>query len=316
MIWIRRNPYVEPYGNRSQAIQVFHCSRRGGTHNPCAERLGIQQPPLSQLIKSIERELGVQLLRRKPRGVELTEAGRAFLNNARATLAQFDRTFETVRRTARGEEGRISVGYSGSTAFHPLVPRIIREFRNALSSVIVTLTEGFPDDLTERMRGDEIDIAFIGTSISDPEGVLVNLLLDEAMVVALPTGHALARQKTLTLKALAGETFILFGRPGGALTSQSHAVVAACQDAGFEPHLGPAVPHISSRLNLVAAGLGIAVVAASLRRMNIEGVVYRPLKSAGRLKVPLNLVTRRSDSSAAVQQFVKLAKRVAATFRG
>ena len=180
----------------------------------------------------------------------------------------------------------------------------------------MTLTEGFPDDLTERMRGDEIDIAFIGTSISDPEGVLVNLLLDEAMVVALPTGHALARQKTLTLKALAGETFILFGRPGGALTSQSHAVVAACQDAGFEPHLGPAVPHISSRLNLVAAGLGIAVVAASLRRMNIEGVVYRPLKSAGRLKVPLNLVTRRSDSSAAVQQFVKLAKRVAATFRG
>ena len=108
-------------------------SPRRGTSTRAAERLGIEQPPLSQLIKSIERELGVQLLRRKPRGVELTEAGRAFLNNARATLAQFDRTFETVRRTARGEEGRISVGYSGSTAFHPLVPRIIREFRNALS---------------------------------------------------------------------------------------------------------------------------------------------------------------------------------------
>jgi DNA-binding transcriptional LysR family regulator len=100
------------------------------------------------------------------------------------------------------------------------------------------------------------------------------------------------------------------------LTTQSNAVVAACQDAGFTPHLGPAVPHISSRLNLVAAGLGIAVVASSLQRMNIEGVVYRRLKGAARLKVPLNLATRRGDNSAAVRQFLKLAKQVAASFRG
>ena len=296
-------------------LRYFIAVAEEGHVTRAAEKLGIQQPPLSQLIKSMERELDVQLFRRKPRGVELTEAGRAFLDNVRATLAQLDRAFETTRRTARGEQGQISVGYSSSTAFHPLVPRIIRVFRDSYPLVTVTLAEGFPDDLIEQMRRDEIDTAFIGTSISDPQGVSVNSLLEEDMIVALPAGHPLSRLKILSLKALAGETFILFGRPHGALTSQSNAVVAACQDAGFNPNLGPAASHISSRLNLVAAGLGIAVVAASLRRMNIEGVVYRPLRGGARLKVPLNLVSRRGDSSVAVQQFSKLAKRVAGAFR-
>jgi DNA-binding transcriptional LysR family regulator len=284
-----------------------------------ADRLGIQQPPLSQLIKSIEQELDVQLFRRKPRGVELTDAGRAFLDNARVVLSQLDHTFETTRRTARGEQGRISVGYSSSTAFHPLVPRVMREFREAFPLVSVTLTEDFPDDLIERMRSDQLDVVFIGTSVANPEGVVVDSLLTEAMVVALPSGHPLARRASggetaLSLKALADETFILFGRPRGAMTLQSNAVVAACQAAGFNPRIGPIVPHISARLNFVAAGLGVAVVAASLRRMNIDGVAYRRLKGAAQLKVPLVLVSRRGDPSTVVQQFRKLAKRIARSF--
>jgi DNA-binding transcriptional LysR family regulator len=102
-----------------------------------AERLGMQPPPLSRQIRSIEREIDAQLFRRKPRGVELTDAGRAFLDNARTVLAQVDHTFETTRRTARGEQGRISVAYSSSVAFHSLVPRIIREFREAFPLVTV-----------------------------------------------------------------------------------------------------------------------------------------------------------------------------------
>lgn len=84
-----------------------------------SERLGIQQPPLSQQIKALERELDVQLLRRKPRGVELTDAGRAFLDEARAMLAHLDHACETTRRTARGEQGRISVGYTSGASLHP-----------------------------------------------------------------------------------------------------------------------------------------------------------------------------------------------------
>ena len=300
-------------------LRYFITVAEEGHITRAAERLGIQQPPLSQMIKAIERELDAHLFERKPRGVELTDAGRAFLENARAVLAQLDRTFETTRRTARGEQGQITVGYSSSTAFHPLVPRVIREFRAAFPLVSVTLTEDFPDDLIERMRNDQLDVVFIGTSVANPEEVVVDLLLTEAMVVALPSGHPLARRVSgdevvLPLRALANETFILFGRSQGAMTLQSNAVVAACQAAGFNPRIGLIAPHISSRLNFVAAGLGVAVVADSLRRMNIEGVAYRRLKGAAQLKVPIVLVSRRGDSSTVVRQFRRFAKRIAGSF--
>src|SRR5688572_23916812 len=119
-----------------------------------AERLGIQQPPLSRLIKAVEEEIKVQLFRRVPRGVELTDAGRTFLDGARATFASLDRTLESARRTARGEEGRISVAFTSSAAFHPLVPRVIREFRETFPRVAVTLVEANAVELIERVKGD------------------------------------------------------------------------------------------------------------------------------------------------------------------
>src|SRR5580704_8394429 len=96
-----------------------------------AERLGMQQPPLSRQVKAIERELGVQLFRRRPRGVELTAPGRSLLNEARAILSQLDRAFEMTRRTARGEQGRICIGVTPTSPFHPFVPRAIRAFRES-----------------------------------------------------------------------------------------------------------------------------------------------------------------------------------------
>ena len=276
----------------------------------------MQQPPLSRQIKAIERELDVQLFHRMPRGVELTDAGRVFLDGARAMLAKLDHTVESARRTARGEQGRISVGYTSSAAFHPLVPRVIREFREASPLVSVTLAEGFPYDLVERLQNDQLDVAFIRTPVANPEGIVIDRLLEEAMVIALPSGHALARNEkggnnALSLKALAGETFIVYGRPNGAPTLQSNAIVAACQAAGFSPRVGQVVPHFLSTLNLVAAGLGIAVVSASLQRMNIEGVIYRRLRIASQLKTPLDLASRRGDASTVIRHFLKLAKRTA-----
>jgi DNA-binding transcriptional LysR family regulator len=286
-----------------------------GNVTRAAERLGIQPPPLSRQIRAVEHEVDAQLFRRKPRGVELTDAGRAFIENARAVLAQVDHTFETTRRTARGERGCISVGYSSSIAFHPLVPRIVREFRQAFPLVTVTLSEGFPDNLIERVRIDQIDVAFIRRTTSKPESVDSVLLLEEPMVVAVPSGHALiqrdrGRNAPLLLKALAGETFLL-----GPPTSQSDAFVAACRAAGFSARVGQSVPNISSRLNLIAAGLGIAVVAASLQHIRIEGVVFRHLKGIGHVKAPLSVASRRGDTSPVVRQFLKLTKQAARNFR-
>ncbi len=285
-----------------------------------AERLGMQPPPLSRQIRAIEREIDAQLFRRKPRGVELTDAGRAFLDNARAVLAQVDHTFEATRRTARGEQGRISVGYSSSVAFHALVPRVIREFREAFPLVTVTLVESNPTNLIERMRDEKIDVAFIRRLEPNTKGIDISSLLEEPMVVALPSGHALTRTNdrsdaALPLKALADETFILYGDTTGALLMQSNAFVAACHAAGFSPRIGQVVPHISARLNLIAAGLGVAVVAASVQHIKLEGVAFRRLKGAAQLKAPLSLASRRGDPSPVVRQFLKLAKRTVRNFQ-
>jgi DNA-binding transcriptional LysR family regulator len=271
-------------------LRYFIAVAEEGHITRAAQRLGIQQPPLSRQIKAIEREIDVQLFRRKARGVELTEAGQAFLDEARAMFSHLDHALDTVRRTARGEEGQICLGYTGAAAFHPLVPRVIRNSRQAFPSVSLILEEGPPYDLIERMQDDEIDVAFIGGPVASQEGVAVDALLNEQMMVALPAEHPLAQtERALTLKSLADDLFILFGRPRFPLNLQTDAVIAACQSAGFSPRVGYVVPNNISRLNLVAAGLGIAIIAASLQRMNVEGVVYRRLKRAKSLKIPLSL---------------------------
>lgn len=281
-----------------------------------AERLGMQQPPLSQQIKAIERELDVQLFRRKARGVELTDAGSSFLNDARATLAHLDRAVESTRRTARGEQGRICVGVTSTSSFHPLVARSVRAFSEACPKVSLTLEESLSNELLEGLRNERMDVAFIRTSPADIEGIAIQPLFNEPMVVALPGNHPLARGAKATaidVNRLAGETFILYGPPG---TGMYDTIIAACHAAGFNPSVGnlgastQQGPRIGSTLSLVAAGLGITFVPSSLQRMNIEGVAYRRVKGIASPTARLSLATRRGDPSAIVKQFVTMVRGV------
>src|SRR5580692_2405469 len=173
-------------------LRYFIAVAEEGHITRAAERLGMQQPPLSQQIRALETELGVQLLRRKPRGVELTEAGRALLDDARAILAHIDHAFATTRRTARGEQGRITVGFTSSAPFHPFVPRVIRAFRESFPLIALTLEESGTTELIDDLRHERVDAAFIRTPVTDPLGLTVNPLLEEAMLVALPSTHPLA----------------------------------------------------------------------------------------------------------------------------
>jgi DNA-binding transcriptional LysR family regulator len=277
-----------------------------------AERLGIQQPPLSQRIKAIERELDVQLFRRKARGVELTDAGRAFLDNARAMLAHFDHTFETTRRTARGEQGRISVGVTPTSPFHPFVPRVIRAFRESYPQVFLRLEERLGNELVEQLRNEHVDVAFIRTPVAEPEGLVIDSLIEEPIVVALPRGHALTRNSGgaagVSLQRLARETFILYGPPG---TAFYDLTVAACRAAGFNPRVGQETPRMTSSLNLVAVGLGICLVPASLQQLHMDGVVYCRLKGPVQPKAILNLASRRGDPSSVVRNFLNLVRAAA-----
>jgi len=282
-----------------------------------AERLGMQQPPLSQQIRDLERELQVQLFRRLPRGVALTDAGSAFLERARSILDEVERACVTTRRTARGEEGRVAVGFTSSAPFHPFVPRVIRTFRELSPLVSLVLEESGSRELVQALQSEEIDAAFIRSPVVDVVGLLVRPLLEEKMLVALPAGHALATEANtlgLPLAMLANETFILYKRPGA--PGLYDTIIAACRSVGFSPRVGQEAPRIVSTLNLVAAGLGVSVVPASLQRLQMDGVVYRPLQNSAHLKAPLILACRRGENSAAVQRFIELVQSSAENIEG
>jgi DNA-binding transcriptional LysR family regulator len=176
----------------------------------------------------------------------------------------------------------------------------------------VTLAEGSPADLIESMESDRLEASFI-RHIAELEGLVCHLLLEDPLVVALPKGHALARDQAravLPLKRLSDETFIV-NRGAGPVRD-----AIACPVAGFSPRVGQEAPHVISMLPLVAAGIGIAIVPASLQRMNIRAVVYRRLTGSTHLKVPLTLVSRRGEASAVVRQFVDLVRRSAKDHHG
>jgi DNA-binding transcriptional LysR family regulator len=285
-------------------LRLFVAVAEEGHITRAAEKLGMQQPPLSQQIKAMERELDVQLFHRRPRGVELTDAGRALFAEARAVLAHLERALEMTHRTARGEQGRLCIGIAPTALFHPLVPRAIRDFREAFPLVSLTLEEGLSHEVVERLCNDRMDVAFVRNAAIHAEGIVVNPLLEESMVAALPSHHAAARGKretALSLAMLANDAFVLIGPPGTGLYDET---VAACRAAGFKPRIGQLAPRITSALGLVAAGLGVALVPETLQTMKMDGVVYRRLKGAGQPKAFLGLASRKGDRSPVLLHFL------------
>src|SRR5438270_2781431 len=222
-------------------LRYFVAVAEEGHITRAAERLGIQQPPLSQQIRALESELDLQLFHRKPRGVELTQAGKTFLAEARAILERVEHAAAAARRTARGEAGRVGIGSTSSASFHPFVPRAIRAFREAQPLIALSLEEGGTAELVEMLRPEKLDAAFVRSPIGQAAGVEVASVLNEEMVAAFPAGHPLSTGAgRLPLAALAAETFILYRRPLG--PGLSDAIIAACQRPPSSPDIGPAAP--------------------------------------------------------------------------
>ena len=205
-----------------------------------AERLGMQQPPLSQRIKAIELELDVKLLHRKARGVELTEAGR-FFSIMRVRYLRIRSYVRSTRSAARGEQGRLRVGIMPTAPFHPLVPSSIRAFRAAFPLVSLTLDECLRTEAIERLRNEQLDVAFLRALLPEAKDLVVTQLLVEPMVVALPAEHELARDDcALSFSDFADETFIIYARQLGPAFYE--ATMAACLKSGFSPRLGQRRP--------------------------------------------------------------------------
>lgn len=271
-----------------------------GTLTRAAERLGIQQPPLTRQIRMLEEDWGVRLFDRHPKGMRPTEAGRVAVEAARDVLERAGRLAETARRAARGEQGRLAVGYTSSGAFHPFVSQQIRVFREARPGVLLVLAEDGTPELAQALRDERLDAAFVRSTSSDTSGLLLEPLFEEAMVAALPPGHPLAGWP-IPLSALAGETFVFYRRPTG--PGLYDAILSACYAAGFSPTVAQEAPRMSSTLGLVAAGLGVSIVPASMQRMNVEGVTFNALEDAPGLSAPMLLATRRREPSSLVASF-------------
>jgi DNA-binding transcriptional LysR family regulator len=271
-----------------------------------AERLGIKQPPLSLQIRQLETQLGTRLFRRLTRGIELTETGALLLDEARRILDQIERIESNVQSRARGETGRIHVGFAGATYFQPLVPAIIRAYRERYPGVLLSPQESNTPLLVAALRSEEIDVAFIRPPISDGEGLTVLPLIEEPMLIVLPATHSLAGRGAVPLTALAQENWILLSRAIG--PAGHDAVIASCQRAGFSPNLGQEAPQTPSIVFMVAAGFGVSIVPQSVNQIRAEGVRYLPIEGEGP-RAPIGLAYRRNDHSPAVRNFVEVARR-------
>lgn len=285
-------------------IRYFLAVAEESNFTRAAQRLGIGQPPLSQQIRDLENEIGAQLFHRVPHGAELTEAGRAFYEIAAGIVTDAERAKGAAQRAARGEIGRLRVGFTGSSAFSPWVPGLIREYRRTYPEIDVDLVEFNSQKLMARMKRDELDIAVIRPGLADPEDLKLCRFPDEPMVIALPAAHHLTEQPTAPLVALQDEPFVFYPRTIG--LGLYDEVFTVCHRAGFTPRVVQEAPQIASVVNLVAAEMGVSIVPGPMAQVKVAGVAYRRFE--GLAPVARHACAmRRGDTSPAVRNFMALA---------
>jgi len=259
-----------------------------------AERLHMAQPALSQAIRQLEAELGTPLLVRTTRQVSLTPAGRFMYDEARRVLGAVDDTVHGVRRIAEGRLGLLRIALTGTAAFTQL-PRIARTVRTQLPDIALEI---HADLLTpaqcDGLREGRYDIGVLRPPLTG-DGLELSTIEREPLVLAVSADHRLAAEPVVAMTDLRTEGFVVYGSHDSAV---NEAVVRSCERAGFAPRREHEVPGTSVLLALVAAGLGVALVPASVRAVPLAGVDFRDVSDAG--AVELALAWRTEDPSPVV----------------
>ena len=227
-----------------------------------AEMLGISQPPLSQQIQRLEHEIGTPLLRRLTRGVELTDAGSAFLPDAMQIVQLADHALEKARGVARGMSGQMSLGFASSVAFGAPVFTLLERFTTRYPAMELITREENMALLMQDLRDGQLDAAFIRLPCESSKAFNLRVIETERMMIALPVGHALSGAGTLALTQLADDALIMF--PREVAPSLYELIVSTCLRAGLSATRFQQAPQIAASLGMVSAGCGIALVPASL----------------------------------------------------
>lgn len=267
-----------------------------------AERLHMAQPPLSQQIRQLEDLLGFQLFHRTKRSVKLTEAGQVFLEHSLQMLQELDRAVEAGRQASRGEVGKLAIGFVSSATYNVLPP-ILREFRDRVPQVNLTLRELTTDQQMKWLAENRLDVGFVRPPLDD-SSLKTQVILQEPLVVALPEQHPLAQQETVSLRSLQSESFVLFPRrlaPG-----LYDTIISLCQSASFSPKVVQEAIQMQTIIGLVAAELGVAIVPVSIQNLGRTGVVYRPLTEPTP-QAAIALTWNPNKLTPALQHFLEIA---------
>ena len=238
-----------------------------------AQRLGISQPPLSQQIKMLEIDVGARLFDRNKHTVTLTDAGRAILREAYQLLEHADRLRAIARQVNAGVDSRLNIGCSSSALFEVLPP-ILKHLHAEHPEIGVSVEDYETAAARSALLAEKLDVAFIRIDQVEPPLEARRYLRDH-YIAAIPSHHALARRKIISLQSLVNEPLVVYQRRMEPRTQDR--IVTACRKEGFSPNFVFQSPSMQSQLAMVACGLGIAIVSNMVRHWRLPQVVYRPL---------------------------------------
>ena len=273
-----------------------------------AAALNISQPPLSRAIRALEEQLGVVLLARSRRRVELTPEGAHLLGEARRILEQLERAAGAVRAMASGERGRLRIGFV-SLADYGVLPELLKAYKAAQPGVALALREMLSPEQAAALAAGELDFGLLLPPVAGAADLEHLVVQRERFLVALPARHRLARARgRLAVRELAGEAFVMVPRE---IAPGLYDIVSALASrAGFSLNVAQEAIQMQTVVSLVSSGLGLAIVPGSLANLGRRGVVYREITDP-HPRLELWLAWRRGELGAAARELLAQARRLA-----
>jgi DNA-binding transcriptional LysR family regulator len=273
-----------------------------------AEQLHIAQPPLSRQIRQLEEDLGVVLLVRNKRKVELTRAGHAFLEQARKLIVQAGHASEAARHAQKGESGLVRVGIASGLG--GVVSKAVFEHRKRSPGIEIECKDVFSSHQNESLLKGVIDVGFLRPPV-DQVNLDCELLFEEEFVVVLPKMHRLAKRRFVKLRDVAGEPLILFDRNFS--TGLYDKVIGLYSRQGFTPRL--TVTHIEAHEEsgavMVASGKAIFIGAGAIVNRTVYGLELASVRlNEPEAKIEVYAAWRKSEESAVILAFLESVRRV------
>ena len=266
-----------------------------------AKRLNLSQPPVSLAIKELEEELGVTLFERTSRRISITRAGEQALRDARVVLVGMETLRRRAHDAASGLMGSLSIGFISLPAYS-FLPDALRQFSEDNERVEIALWEGTTDQIIEDVEAGRIDLGLVLQPTSLPQTLESRLVQNDALILAMPEAHPLARPGSVALEEFAGERFLGFARHFGPQMFDS--AVATCMRRGFSPRMFPA-RQMNTIVSLVSGGVGVALVPACVQAVERKGVIYREIQGE-KTYIDTLAVWRRADDSAVLRTMLAL----------